>query len=244
LRGAAPSRTALASLLDALDRVTADRRETSRDPRAELLDRLREMGDSTGTGRLLPYLRDFDPAIASRAAVVLTEWTGRSYTPSPPRVATADTGLARLAGGGPIRLRITMAPVSGGGVFVVRLDPGTATATVARVLKLIGRRYYDGLTWHRVVANFVVQGGSPGMNEYAGDALFMRDELGLPSHRRGTLGISTRGRDTGDAQLFINLVDNYRLDHDYTVFAEVESGISTVDDILEGDTIAHIERIP
>ena len=55
------------------------------------------------------------------------------------------------------------------------------------------------------------------------------------------MGISTRGRDTGDAQLFINLVDNYRLDHDYTVFGRVESGMDVVDRILEGDVIARAE---
>src|SRR5438067_1354390 len=80
--------------------------------------------------------------------------------------------------------------------------------------------YYDGLTFHRVLPNFVIQGGSPGANEYVGDGPFMRDEVGR-SNTRGTVGISTRGRDTGDAQIFINLVDNQRLDHEYTVIAEV-----------------------
>ena len=52
----------------------------------------------------------------------------------------------------------------------------------------------------------------------------MRDEVGLRSHTRGTVGISTRGRDTGDAQIWLNLVDNPRLDHDYTVFGRVAAG--------------------
>ena len=84
--------------------------------------------------------------------------------------------------------------------------------------------YYNGLTFHRVVPNFVIQGGSPGANEYAGDGLYMRDEIGTASHVRGTVGFSTRGRDTGDAQFFINLVDNPRLDFEYTVFGVGRSG--------------------
>jgi cyclophilin family peptidyl-prolyl cis-trans isomerase len=136
-----------------------------------------------------------------------------------------------------------MAPASGGGSFVVRLDPVHAGLTVARIARLAGSGYYDGLTWHRVAANFVIQGGSPAMNEYVGDGPFMRDEVG-GHHRRGTVGISTRGRDTGDAQWFISLTDNYRLDDDYTVFAVVESGMSVVDGILEGDVIERIERLP
>jgi cyclophilin family peptidyl-prolyl cis-trans isomerase len=142
---------------------------------------------------------------------------------------------------GPLRIRITVAARHGGGSFVLRLDPRTAPASVARVLALARRGYYTGLTWHRVAPNFVVQGGSPSMNEYAGDGPFMRDELGMVSHRRGTVGISTRGRDTGDAQLFINLVDNYRLDHDYTVAAVVESGMDVVDRILEGAVMERVE---
>jgi cyclophilin family peptidyl-prolyl cis-trans isomerase len=68
----------------------------------------------------------------------------------------------------------------------------------------------------------------------------MRDEVGLVSHRRGTVGISTRGRHTGDAQIFINLVDLPRLDHLYTVFAEVISGMEVVDQILEGAVITRV----
>jgi cyclophilin family peptidyl-prolyl cis-trans isomerase len=98
----------------------------------------------------------------------------------------------------------------------------------------------DGLTFHRVEPSFVIQGGSPGANEYAGDGPFMRDELG-GLHRRGTIGISTRGRDTGDAQIFVNLVDNPRLDFEYTVFAHVSPDeMAAVDEIQEG---ARIRRI-
>jgi cyclophilin family peptidyl-prolyl cis-trans isomerase len=116
--------------------------------------------------------------------------------------------------------------------------------TAARAIALIRRRYYDGLTFHRLVPNFVLQGGSPGLNEYVGDGPFMRDELGLRHHRRGALGISTRGRDTGDAQWFINIVDNFRLDHEYTVFATIVSGMEVVDRILEGDVIESVRVVP
>ena len=131
----------------------------------------------------------------------------------------------------------------GGGAIVVRLFVSDAPATVARFVSLALKGYYNGLTFHRVVPNFVVQGGSPGANEYMGDGPYMRDEIGRLPHLRGTLGISTRGRDTGDAQIFINLVDNPRLDHDYTVFAEVTDGMDVVDGILEGDVIERIEIV-
>jgi peptidyl-prolyl cis-trans isomerase B (cyclophilin B) len=118
-----------------------------------------------------------------------------------------------------------------------------APLTRTRFLAAVRGGYYDGLTFHRVVPTFVVQGGSPGANEYCGDCPFMRDEGGA-MHERGTLGISTRGADTGDAQIFINLIDNARLDVDYTAFATVCSGMDVVDEIQEGDRIVRATILP
>ena len=67
------------------------------------------------------------------------------------------------------------------GTFEITLDPSEAPLSVARVVRLARRGHYNGLTWHRIAPNFVIQGGSPGANEYAGDGPFMRDELGLRS---------------------------------------------------------------
>jgi cyclophilin family peptidyl-prolyl cis-trans isomerase len=86
----------------------------------------------------------------------------------------------------------------------------------------------------------VIQGGGGG-NEYVGHPRFIRDELGTIPHPRGTVGMSTRGHDPGDAQWFINLRDNPRLRGDYTIFAEVVEGIDVVDGVMEGDVIARIE---
>ena len=85
----------------------------------------------------------------------------------------------------------------------------------------------------------LVQGGSRGANEYAGWGAYTRDELALPN-RRGAVGISTRGRDTGDGQLYIDVADLFDLDHDYTVFGEVVAGMELVDRMQEG---ARIKRV-
>jgi cyclophilin family peptidyl-prolyl cis-trans isomerase len=136
------------------------------------------------------------------------------------------------------RARVT---IRGVGTFELALFTSQAPAAVLRFAHLAEAGYYNGLTFHRVVANFVIQGGSPGATEYIGDASFMRDEVGLWPHVRGAVGVSTRGRDTGDAQIFVDLVDNPRLDHEYTVFAQVLNGIEVVDQILEGDIIDRVE---
>ena len=99
-----------------------------------------------------------------------------------------------------------------GRTFRMSMAYDAAPIAAGYVLKLATLdHYYDGLTFHRIVPNFIIQGGSPGANEYAGQKNYMRDEI-QRTNDRGTVGLSTRGRNTGDAQFYINLVDNPRLD--------------------------------
>ena len=179
------------------------------------------------------------------ARVALLAAAGQPETADrpPPVRATLPREAVALALGKELRLRVTMHKHSGGGTFTVRLRGDVAPMMAARLYALAKDGYYDGLTWHRVEHDFVIQGGSPGANEYVGLPQFLRDELGTVTHARGTLGMSTRGHDTGDAQWFVNLRDNARLDRDYTVWAEVVAGIEVVDGILEGDHIAKIRPV-
>jgi cyclophilin family peptidyl-prolyl cis-trans isomerase len=184
-------------------------------------------------------------ASARDARRALLEAAGRPESDDKPPAQRYDLppDAVALALGADRRLRVTLTPESGGGSFTVRLRGDVAPMMAARILALARQGYYNSLTWHRVEHDFVIQGGSPGANEYVGYARFLRDELGTVPHLRGTVGMSTRGHDTGDAQWFVNLRDNQRLGRDYTVFAEVVDGIDVVDGILEGDTIASIVEV-
>ncbi|MEK0430537.1 MAG: hypothetical protein RL139_341 [Gemmatimonadota bacterium] len=186
-----------------------------------------------------------EDASAHDARVALLAAAGRPATEDrpPTEPVTLPRHAVALALGDTIVLRVTMAATAGGGTFDVRLRGDVAPMMAARLLALADAGYYDGLTWHRVEPDFVIQGGSPGANEYVGARVMLRDELGTLSHRRGTLGMSTRGHDTGDAQWFVNLKDNARLDRDYTVWGEIVAGIDVVDGILEGDAIRRIRRL-
>lgn len=163
---------------------------------------------------------------------------------APARPDTLFPEAVALALGAERLLQVTIDAAHGGGAFSVRLRGDVAPLMAARILALARDGFYDGTTWHRVEHDFVVQGGSPGANEYVGEARALRDELGTVPHLRGTVGMSTRGHDTGDAQWFINLRDNLRLGRDYTVFAEVVAGMDVVDALLEGDRIASIRPVP
>jgi cyclophilin family peptidyl-prolyl cis-trans isomerase/Zn-dependent M28 family amino/carboxypeptidase len=223
------------ALLQALRRLTDHESDTSRDPRVAIIERLAETLDAGRSFVLLPFATDFDDQVNAAVAKTLNAigsgvpglGSNKRRYPYQPEPDVFSNGLPQMA--------------------VIELEEGTVTitlltdvapVTVARFVQLVNRGYYAGLTFHRVVPNFVVQGGSPGANEYAGTSRYMRDEVGPQGvHVRGAVGISTRGGDTGDGQIFIDLVDLPRLDRDYTVFGYVTIGIELVDRLLEGAKI-------
>ncbi len=237
---AVPTPALVQALAGALERISAEQCETSRDTRLALIERLAQLGSPAQASTLTPLLKDLDPKVAQAAAKVVTQWTGK---------VRGDRHAAREIDQHPDRRRRSrigsrvVFEMDNGRSFDVQLDALDAPLARTRFLAAVARGYYNNLTFHRVVPNFVIQGGSPGANEYCGDCPFMRDEVG-GMHERGTIGISTRGPDTGDAQIFINLVDNPRLDFDYTVFARVCTGMTVVDEIAEGDRIAQVQILP
>jgi cyclophilin family peptidyl-prolyl cis-trans isomerase len=232
---------ALPALLDAFERLSAPRSENARDPRVAMLDRITTLGSATSAPRLRPYLADYDTTVAMQIATTLSTWTGAPAEARPAPLSIRPEPLAELFLRRSIRLRVTMAPSSGGGSFTVRLFPDETPATVARVLRLVREGFYDGKVFQRVEPNFVIQGGGPDANEYVGDVAFMRDELTMRTHARGTVGISARGRDTGDGQWFINLVDNPLLDHEFTIFGRIDGGRAVAERILEADRIGQVD---
>jgi cyclophilin family peptidyl-prolyl cis-trans isomerase len=234
LQGAQPTAPLIGALADALERITEERCETSRDVRLALIARLSEMGSPEQAGVLAPLLTDIDPVVAAAAGAAVSKWTGRPAIVDPPERAAVPAPAEGAAASAAVTIEM-----ESGGRFQLRFF-SEAPYAAARFLQLARGGYYDGLAFQRVVPNFVIQGGGPNANEYCGDCPFARDEVGLVAHRRGTVGISTRGRDTGDSQIFVNLVDSPRLDHTYTVFAYVCSGMGAVESIQEGERMKRL----
>jgi len=198
--------------------------------------------DTITNALLRDALYDRDPAIASEAARILTARTGTAVaagTTALPIPPIPPAAYIRGLVGASARIRMR-----GLGTMTVNLLTDEAPVTVGVFAQLAESGQYNGLTFHRIVPNFVVQGGSPGADEYDGRTReFMRDEVGFARNARGTIGISTRGRDTGDGQIYFNLVDNVRLDRDYTVLATMRSGLDIMDRIHEGAVIERIDII-
>jgi cyclophilin family peptidyl-prolyl cis-trans isomerase len=114
---------------------------------------------------------------------------------------------------------------------------------VASFLRLVEKGFYDGLEWHRVVSNFVVQGGDPRGDGWGGAGYTLRDEIGPMEFLRGAVGMPKSGKDTGSCQIFITQVPTPHLEGNYTVFGYVVSGMDVVDRLDLGDRIerAYVE---
>ncbi|HBH23724.1 MAG TPA: peptidyl-prolyl cis-trans isomerase [Cytophagales bacterium] len=122
-----------------------------------------------------------------------------------------------------------------------------APNTVANFVKLAQEGFYNGLTWHRVVPNFVIQGGCPKGDGAGGPGYTIDCELNGENqyHDRGVLSMAHAGRNTGGSQFFIchNRDNTKHLDRNHTVFGRVTDGLDVLDQIRQGDLIEAIEII-
>jgi cyclophilin family peptidyl-prolyl cis-trans isomerase len=118
-----------------------------------------------------------------------------------------------------------------------------APLTVHNFITLTNRGFYDNLIFHRVVPNFVVQGGDPRGDGWGGPEHSIRCEYSNLSFDRGIVGIAHSGKDSGGSQFFITLSPQPHLDARYTIFGNVISGMDAVDQINRGDTIYTVSII-
>lgn len=120
-----------------------------------------------------------------------------------------------------------------------------APNTVANFIKLAKDGFYDGLNFHRVIPNFVIQGGCPDGTGAGGPGYTIKCELDGENqyHDRGVLSMAHAGRDTGGSQFFIcHSRDNTaHLDRQHTCFGRVVEGLEVIDEIRQGDKILSVE---
>jgi peptidyl-prolyl cis-trans isomerase B (cyclophilin B) len=136
-----------------------------------------------------------------------------------------------------VRWRVTTSR----GEVVIRLDPDSAPWAVATIVALARKGFYDGLEFHRVVGNFVVQGGDPTESGSGGPGFSIPAEPGMlgdgPGYVAGGVGIADAGRDSGGSQWFVMHSRAPHLDGRYTWIGAVESGQNAVDALLVGDRV-------
>lgn len=130
------------------------------------------------------------------------------------------------------------------GTMKVQFFEKDAPGTVENFIKLSKEGFYDGLTFHRVIPNFVIQGGCPDGTGMGGPGYSIKCELDGDNqyHDKGVLSMAHAGRDTGGSQFFIchNRENTQHLDRNHTVFGKVVDGLEIIDEIRQGDKIEKI----
>ncbi|MCE1200613.1 MAG: peptidylprolyl isomerase [Bacteroidia bacterium] len=131
------------------------------------------------------------------------------------------------------------------GTMVIELFDDDAPGTVANFVKLAKSGFYNGLTFHRVIPDFVVQGGCPRGDGTGGPGYSIACETDGKKqiHDRGVLSMAHAGRNTGGSQFFIchNRRNTAHLDRKHTVFGKVIENVDVIDEIRRGDKIISIE---
>src|SRR5881396_1140563 len=123
-----------------------------------------------------------------------------------------------------------------GDVKIELLDK-TMPITAGNFRKLVAQGFYDGTIFHRVIPNFMIQGGDPQGTGLGGPGYTIKDELPADNRNaRGTISMANAGPNTGGSQFFVNVVDNNRLDRKHPVFGRVVGGMEVVDAISRTPT--------
>ena len=147
------------------------------------------------------------------------------------------------------------------GTIVMELYPNAAPKTVAHIVALVNKKFYDGLLFHRVIAGFAAQTGDPKSRNIDGSKLHGLSDIQVAqkfalgnggsgtkvllepklTHERGSIGLArSQGIDSGDCQFFFNLAPNHTLDSGYTVFGNIIKGLDVMDKIELGDRITSL----
>ena len=136
-----------------------------------------------------------------------------------------------------VRLKISK------GDLIFQLYVEEAPGSVANFVALVNNGFYNGLNFHRVVPNFVAQGGDPRGDGWGGTDYTIRSEFADLHYEEGTVGLASAGKDTESCQWFITHNTVPHLDGRYTIFAKVISGLNVVHQLQIGDKILKAELV-
>ena len=195
------------------------------------LDWLTEAMDRMELPRQLETYRE---VAAARAALAGTPAPPPAAAPPPSQLI--DWELLHASTDRTIRLSTTAGEIS------LRLWPTVAPATVSSFLRFVQEGYYDGKVFHRVVPNFVAQGGGPRGDGFGSETFTLPTETpNLHWDRAGLIGMASAGRDTEGVQFFLTHRPTPHLDGQYTIFGEVTEGQDVVDQLIPGSRIERIQ---
>lgn len=219
-----------------IERYTARYDRVDKDVRLAILDVLTGMKAPEAEGIAREALDDGDKrmrlagkALLERLEVAVPEIPGDRHFYERDFDASRKVNLSLPLGERRARIRCEY------GTVEIRLYGDDAVQTVANFTRLAARDFYKAGTFHRVVPNFVVQGGCPRGDGWGDAGYYIRSEFNRFHYQRGAVGIAHSGKDTGGTQFFITHSPQPHLDGRYTIFGRVTKGMEVVDKIRQGD---------
>jgi cyclophilin family peptidyl-prolyl cis-trans isomerase len=229
------STAAVPALLEAYKIASVD---VTYGAREAILTAVNAIEPATGRQMLRQALMDKDWALRMRAATLLRQQgitdVDASMRPAPSDIVVGDKRVLAL-------LTPQYSPHAyldtDKGTIEVELAVLDAPLTVENFIALARKGYFNGLTIHRVVPDFVIQDGDPRGDGEGGPGYTIRDEINERPYLRGTVGMALAGKDTGGSQFFITHSPQPHLDARYTVFGHVVNGMDVVDRIAAGDIV-------
>jgi HEAT repeat protein/cyclophilin family peptidyl-prolyl cis-trans isomerase len=246
VRGAAAQALGRLKVPDAAPALAEAYRAGQRDSlytaRASALAALAAYGGPTAASALNEALADPDWAVRVRAAALLKELDPATdadtrIRPAPGRNAADVYEAARLLTP-PVSTQVFIDTDRGS--IQIELAVLDAPLTVENFVQLARTGFFDGLTFHRVVPDFVIQGGDPRADGEGGPGYTIRDELNQRPYVRGVVGMALDWEDTGGSQFFITHSPQPHLDGRYTVFGRVLTGMDVVDQIQAGEVMRRV----
>lgn len=208
----------------------------------------------TGEAAAARVEAEFLQRVARSESYVLRRWAeerwpalarrwGPAYPLTPSRTLQDYRELVRrfIVAPDSVRRPHVVLELERGSIELELLGPD-APITVANFLALVDRGVLNGLRWHRVVPDFVVQAGDPRGDGWGAAGPPIRDELNRERYRLGTVGMALSGPDTGSSQWFITLGPQPHLDGTYTVFGRVVGSHASLTRITQGDVIRNARR--
>jgi len=220
--------------------LTAAMRDELNDAVLSILDALAKQKSTAANDAIKTALDSQDHLVRRRAVALLQANGAGDFSSRIGNVATRNTltdyrrALARHNG----RVRALVATDKG--AFTIELFPDDAPLTVDNFVQLARRGYFNNIAFHRVVPNFVIQGGDPRGDGAGGPGHQIRCEINEVEFERAAVGMALSGKDTGGSQWFVTHSPQPHLDGGYTVFGRVTQGMDVVDKIERGDLIRTI----
>lgn len=228
--------------IDALgDALTVALRDTElNDAALAILDALAKQKNRNANLAMMPALNSPDHLIRRKAAASLKATGAGDFSSRIGVVQTRNTTADYERAIGRIGKTVRAEVATSKGAFTIELLPEDAPLNVDNFVQLAARGYFNGITFHRVVPNFVIQGGDPRGDGNGGPGYSIRCEINAVPFARGVVGMALSGKDTGGSQWFVTHAPQPHLDGGYTVFGRVIAGMDVVDRIVRGDAIQSI----